>query len=66
MRQFRRLDPHFMRYPDRIVFAGSTTWPLAEGDVPGPGAVTVGRVCDEIEFERGPLGDASSESEEVI
>jgi hypothetical protein len=55
-----------MRYPDRIVFAGSTTWPLAEGDVPGPGAVTVGRVCDEIEFERGPLGDASSESEEVI
>lgn len=70
MRQLRRFDPHFMRYPDRIVFAGSTAWLLADGDVADgdvPPTLTVGRVCDEPEYERFPLGDAlSSESEEVI
>jgi hypothetical protein len=54
-----------MRYPARIVLAGSTAWLLADGDVPP--MLTVGRVWDEIEYERVPLGDAlSSESEEVI
>jgi len=51
-----------MRYPDSTVFAGSVG---AEGfDLEGDEAMAI-RVCDDREYARVPLGEASSESDEV-
>lgn len=56
-----------MRYPDRIIFEESITAPgCFEGDETSPGTIVgVDGEVIVVLYEREPLGEASSDSEDV-
>jgi hypothetical protein len=59
LRQLRRLDPHFIRYPERITFPeslGEKSWTFVG---------TADRSRDDEEYVRWTMGEASSESDDV-